>query len=286
MTNNITLAGDLGAPASRLVDRVSDAIGGIAKPWQITRTAMAESKAEIIRAEARIEITDLERRAVRRMICEEAKKQENIESITTKALPLLSESARPEEIEDDWLSNFFDKSRGVSNDEMQQLWARLLASEAETSGRVSKKTVEIVSNLEKSDAETFAKLAQFTIVPDNRFVVIYDISNKVFVDAGLHFEVLSHLMDVGLLAFEFISSFKLNQEQAQVAIDYGTTQIQLTLPGQPPSLDIGQVRLTSAGTELIRTLPRAVNTSYCDYLIETWKSKGYSPLVTYSLGLR
>jgi len=42
-----------------------------------------------------------------RFFSEEAKKQQNIESITAKALPELAEAATPERLEDDWITNFF-----------------------------------------------------------------------------------------------------------------------------------------------------------------------------------
>ncbi len=39
--------GDLSKPVTVLIERVSDAVGGIAKPWQIKRIAKAETKADL-----------------------------------------------------------------------------------------------------------------------------------------------------------------------------------------------------------------------------------------------
>ena len=85
---SLTLAnlGELTKPATILIEKISDAVGGCFKPWQIKRVAQAEAAAEKTRAAARIEITELERRAMQRLFFEEAKKQDNIESITAKAL--------------------------------------------------------------------------------------------------------------------------------------------------------------------------------------------------------
>lgn len=48
MTDNpITLAGDLGKPANTFIEKVSDAVVGIAKPYQIIRVAKAEVEAWI-----------------------------------------------------------------------------------------------------------------------------------------------------------------------------------------------------------------------------------------------
>jgi hypothetical protein len=48
------------------------------------------------------------------MVREEGKKQENIESITNKAIPHLSPEAKPEDIENDSITHFFDRSRLVA----------------------------------------------------------------------------------------------------------------------------------------------------------------------------
>ena len=60
--------GELSRPATVLIEKISDAIGGIAKPWQIERVAKAEAKAEVARAEGRIQISEIEERALQRMV--------------------------------------------------------------------------------------------------------------------------------------------------------------------------------------------------------------------------
>ena len=153
--------GELSKPATVLIEKISDAIGGIAKPHQIRRVAQAEADAARIAATAQIEITELHRRAFGRFITEEAKKQENIESITAKSIPLLEETAQPQNIEDDWITNFFDKSRLISDDDMQNLWSKVLAGEANSPGKFSKRTVNLLSSLDKNDATLFTKLCGF-----------------------------------------------------------------------------------------------------------------------------
>jgi hypothetical protein len=56
--------GDLSKPATMLVEKVSNAVGGIFKPYQIVRVAKAEAEAQRIRAEGEIAVTDIHRRAV------------------------------------------------------------------------------------------------------------------------------------------------------------------------------------------------------------------------------
>jgi Protein of unknown function (DUF2806) len=116
--------GELSKSADILIKKVSSAVGGIFAPWQIKRVAKAET-----------EITDLHRRAMHRFI-EEAKRQENMEAITERALPQLESGSDPNKMEHDWVTNFFDKSRIVSDSDMQELWARVLAGEATHQGPI------------------------------------------------------------------------------------------------------------------------------------------------------
>ncbi len=70
--NSLINLGELAEPAKVLIERVSDAIGGIFKPYQIKRVAKAEAEAEKIKAVAQIEISDIQQRGLVRMIEVEA----------------------------------------------------------------------------------------------------------------------------------------------------------------------------------------------------------------------
>ena len=70
-SNSLINLGDWGKPANTLIIKISDAIGGIFKPYQITRVAQAEARAEMIRATTDLKVTELQRRAIRRFFMEE-----------------------------------------------------------------------------------------------------------------------------------------------------------------------------------------------------------------------
>lgn len=110
-----------------------------------------------MKAEAEIEITDLHRRAERCRLEEGARHQKNMEDITAKAAPHLNDNANPDNMDDDWIANLFDKCRIVSDEEMQSLWARVLSTEANTPGTLSKMTVNRLSDFDKSDANLFTQ---------------------------------------------------------------------------------------------------------------------------------
>jgi c-di-GMP-binding flagellar brake protein YcgR len=70
-SNSIINLGDLSKPVNTLIEKISDAIGGIFKPHQIRRIAEAEAEADKIMAVSQIEITELQNRALQRFFFEE-----------------------------------------------------------------------------------------------------------------------------------------------------------------------------------------------------------------------
>ncbi len=91
----------------------------------------------------------------------------NLARIVQMAEAQLVEGADPSQIDDDWAANFKDKARTCSNDEMAGLWAQLLAAEANNPGSYSRKTVNVLSDLEPADAHLFRTLADFRLIPVN-----------------------------------------------------------------------------------------------------------------------
>lgn len=275
-TNSLINLGDLAKPANTLIEKISEAIGGIFKPYQIRRIAQAEAEAEKIRAVVQIEVNDLQRRAMARFFAEEAKRQNNIEAITRKALPEVTEQARPDQVEDDWITHFFDKCRLISDDEMQSLWARVLAGQANSPGRYSKRTIEILSNLEKNDAILFSKLCSFGFDIHGIFPLVYDVNHSIYTDHGINFMAISHLESLGLLHFSGLSGYVRQGLGQKGFVEY--FGIKVWIEFQKPEnneLELGHVLLTQAGQQLARICGRQPRDAFVDYIKDKWKSLGY-----------
>jgi hypothetical protein len=267
---------DLAKPANTLIEKISDAIGGIFKPYQIRRIAQAEAEAEKIRAVAQIEITDLQRRAMARFFAEEAKKQNNIESITSKALPEVTEQARPDQIEDDWITHFFNKCRLISDEEMQSLWARVLAGQANSPGKYSKRTVEILANLEKADAVLFSKLCSFCFYISDFVPLVYDTDHTIYTDHGINFMTVSHLESLGLLHFDHLAGYVQRGLKQKGFVHYFGNKVWVEF--QKPEnneFQLGHVLLTQAGQQLAPICGAQPRDGFVEYVKEKWKSLGY-----------
>lgn len=274
--SSIINLGDLSKPATVLIERISDAIGGVFKPYQIVRVAKAEAEAERIRAESQIQVSDLHRRAFHRFLEEEAKKQKNIEDITYKALPQLGEKSRPEKVEDDWITNFFDKCRIVSDSEMQSIWSRVLSGEANSPGSYSKRTVNFLSSLDKTDASLFTNLCTFGWVIGNLAPLIYDVRAEIYNRRDITFSSLEHLDSIGLIQFNSITGYRRIGLPKRFSVFYYGQPILLELHKESENeMDIGHVLLTQVGQELAPICGSRPDGDFLEYVLKKWKEKGY-----------
>jgi hypothetical protein len=269
-----------------LIEKISDALGGLAKPWQMKRIARAEDEIADTRKSLEIlgstkglsVLSGSEERllhaAISRSVAEEVKKQLNIETIVRSAILLLQDTARPKDIDDDWITHFFDRSRLASNPDLQSLWARLLAGEANAPGSYSKKTLNIVSELSMRNAEEFTKLCGFAsdIGP-----LFFDENHEIYTKAiGPVFAALLRLSECGLIfhqGFGYSLSFDLS-EPIKNKITYFDKYICVNLPAGPTKFPIGNVTFTEVGRQLFKICGAQPVIGFSDFLLQQWKDFG------------
>jgi hypothetical protein len=267
--------GELSKPATVLIEKISLAVGGIFRPHQIKRIAKAEAEAAIIHAEAEIAITDLHRRAVHRFIHEEAKKQENIESITSKALPQLEDQSQPQAIDDDWITNFFDKCRLVSDSDMQQLWAKVLAGEANVPGSYSKRTVAFLGSLDKRDALLFQRLCGFGWFVGDIVPLVYNLDDSVYNDREINFGTLTHLDDIGLISFQALTGFMRRGYSKRATLFYYGEPVVVEFENDNDNqLNTGKILLTQTGRQLAPICSARSEPNFLDYVLTNWVRAG------------
>jgi hypothetical protein len=280
MTDPISILniGELSKPATILIEKISDAIGGLYRPRQIRRIARAEADAEKIKALAEIETTELQRRALQRFLSEEAIKQDNMESITTKAIPLLEEGAAPKDVDNDWIAAFFDKCRLVSDNEMQDLWAALLAGEANNPNTHSKRTLSLLASLDNKDAVLLETLCRFAWLTGGGITpIVLNPEDPLYNGLGITFQALAHLDSLGILRFDNLTGFLIKGNKKKSFAYYGETRVDIEFKEQNNNtLPIGKVLLTNVGKELALLCTHEPVAEYLDHIADYWRGKGLS----------
>lgn len=84
------------------------------------------------------------------------KQQKRCSNIANKAKDFIENSAQPKNISEDWLEFFFDKAKLVCNDDMQLIWSKLLAEEANKPGTINPSLLHAMSIIRYDQAEFFA----------------------------------------------------------------------------------------------------------------------------------
>ena len=264
--------GDLAQPVTKLIEKVADAAGVLYEPRKIKRLAKAQAEADLIKAKSDIEITDLQNRGLYRFVQEEGKKQENLEGVIEKTIPLLDTDAKPQEMDDDWVMNFFDKAKLISDEEMQTLWAKILAGEANQPNSFSKRTVNFLSTIDKKDAEVFSKLCRFNVkISGETYSLVYEVNNPIYNNLGVDYANLMHLDSIGLIRFNNLSRTSITETDdiAEITCSYFDIHFQI-LPKDKQNyrIDVGFVMLTQLGLEISKLCETEKVADFLGYIID------------------
>ncbi len=267
--------GKLTEPVTKFVDRVADYFDARVLPGNIKRTAKAEAEAAIIKARSDVKISDIERRAIRRWLVEEEKHQRNIEQVVRKAIPHIVDDSKAEDISEDWIASFFADCRIVSDDEMQTLWGKILAGEANHPGSFSKRTLQFVMSLEKYDAELFTDLCRFGWMIGGFTPVIFNTYDKIYQTNNITFDTLKHLDEIGLLTHQTMSSYGRKGFPKEIVVGYGDERY-LFMFGKDGdnSIEFGEVLLSRVGLELAPISGAKPIDGFADFAIAKWMAQG------------
>ena len=213
----------------------------------------------------------IEQRRGLRVLGEVVREQRNIEDVVMEASTYLSESARPEDIDDDWLANHFDHARKVSDSDMRTLWARLLAGEADNPGSFSKKTVNVLADMDKETATAFASLCKFNCnvggTGDRLFIL--DDGQEIYESNNIDFDSEMALRFLGLVDRNNMG-FTLNFSVYTFSIFYFDVEIVVNLKREK-SLYRGILDLTPFGEQLATLVQPVFIPEFPGYIVDYYR---------------
>ena len=183
---------------------------------QLIAEAQAKVKSDLVpadsEAQVELEMNDL----IKQMIqFQESKRQANITSVVREAGEQLGDKEVDDyDVDHDWTARFFSEVQDVSSEEMQHLWARVLAGEVQKPNSISIRTLQVLRNMDTETAVLFRRLCSLSLIAVTEDSEIFEARVPTFgknsggnslLEFGLRFGSLNRLNEHGLIIAEYDS---------------------------------------------------------------------------------
>ncbi len=191
------------------------------------------------------------------------KQQKRCKNIADKAKQFIENSAQTEKITEDWLEFFFDKARLVVNEDMQLIWAKLLAEEANNPGSINPSLLHAISIMRYDEAEFFCNICRFALKEfkkDDIHLLIFISTNRVaYSDSNITPSKLKALERLGLIECDFDKEYIFTGKKI-----FSSGNRVITVYGDPENnkkIKAGNVKFTYDGA----TLYSLIDSNYKKY---------------------
>lgn len=249
----------LEGPICKVIDCFKDGVSSIFGPWQYKR--MENAKIEMDEKRSLSEQKMLIKKALTQDLIEHAhnirdkKNIENLGSIYSPAvLELANEKQLPAmKVSPEWSARFFDYTKDCCDEEVQLLWSKILAGEIRKPGSYYKRTLTVLHDLERFEAEWFVKAKPFIV--SNCIIPSFTCTNNEL----LNFNEILSLVDCGLI----------NANKCEVSIwsnEIYVCNLHLVPDKDCREFTIVGYSLTDAGMQLSTLIQADTNNSFIERL--------------------
>lgn len=237
--------------AGKLIEKICHAIGVLYDPYglrQAQRNYTLGYFDQILHDE---QLTQAQKEDMMMEYRSFVRRSDNRRKIISDAQNMLPETAKPEQIEDSWILNFWDKAGTVTDESFQGLWSRLLVAEAVEPNSVSKRLLHNLSLMSANDANHFQDLAKFCFLDGNDDLahpIMYIKDDvKYYARWRITTDILNELENFCLIETNYESGFVFKEQKI---LKYRNYRFEMTAPRIP----VGNVRLTADGQKLFHTV--------------------------------
>lgn len=229
-----------------------------AQSYLAKKKAQTDAEVEILRLQGQEKVAQY-------VLARNNQKVENVEEIVSKAKQQFApdEQVSEEPVEKDWMNRFLNIAEEISDEDMQEIWGRVLAGEIKKPKSYSLRTLEVLRNLSKEEAALITKVSNYQVALDL-------LSTE---DFSVNIMDLTTLDDIGIICGEEMIrtytasngkiSFELNK-QTLINI-YAPIGVKIGFKG---------FKITKAGREVMGLIQEHNYSSFYTDLSKYLKSKG------------
>ena len=209
----------------------------------------------------------------RYIIEKETPKRENREKVAEKAQTIHIEGEKDEDktIDTDWLNRFFGIVEDVSDEDMQDIWARILAGENKHPSSYSLRTLDVLRNMSKEEAKLFVDCTKYLCLKDK--LLIED-------DYGLSLDEQLLLTDIGLISNEDLqNTITVNPKGTMNIVVNKNHLLVFTNPtDNKKEIKIKDRQLTRVGKELLNLIDETDYLKAVGVIVKKLKGAGFDPI--------
>jgi len=202
-------------------------------------------------------------RTQERVLTQQLKKQSNLESILDATVAELQNEpdVSSEPVADEWMAEYMDFAGDVTDKDMQNIWAKILAGEIKRPKTYSLRTLEVLRKLSKEEAEIVLRIASFAI-RNNKEYFLANLYAGYPETIGFGFLEISSLVESGILQERTDGRYFISANQTGLVkfILGDVVMIVQNKTGQEIIIPI--IAFTRAGSEILRLITAVPNLPY------------------------
>lgn len=184
------------------------------------------------------------------------------------------------EMDNDFFWNTMEHSKSVSNEDMQELIAKIIAGEYNNPGSYTMSTLQTIKMLGKQDLELFELICSLCVNDDQIPKVVFSLPEDlkpVLNSMNIDFGSLQNLQSLGLFLPNEMSRNMENPNKRNFALSYLGSQI-IFEPTHETNYEIrlpGFYSLSNTGKQIINHLNIKFSEEYYSWLIVNYKVPNY-----------
>ena len=249
----------------KLIEKISEAVGIIYDPYGLKKGQREFTKVLYEKTANRDDLSLEEQMALIQEYKFLLSKNKNRSTILKKAYKHLKDDAEPNEADNSWIFNFWDKSGTISDEMLQDIWGKVLANEVNEPHSISKRLLHNLSLMSKHDADNFSNLARFCFDDykddiAHPLIFIKDHS-KTYANSRITTNMLKELELFSLIETNYETGFAFEKKKV---FTYQNRIIEV----KKDRIEAGNVRLTEDGQRLYKIIGKRERSEIFEYTIE------------------
>lgn len=252
--------------ANNLLNKIASAVGYV---FEVKKYEKEAQKSIIDEIANRIDINPIERMAIISNRNKIVKQFGNSIDIVNKAIEDLNVDAKSENMSDEWIQSFFDKAEKISDEEIQVVWGRVLANEANKPGSVPKSLLETLYIIDHDLANVFSKLCNYAVNDGNFPLIVLHENSEFFESIGINFTTLNELHRLGLIFFNSLGYASEIKDDG--VISFTVKNKIYVVKTEYKKVDIGNVLFTKDGKALCKCIKQDIDDKVIEMAESHWK---------------